>query len=144
MKNLSETIKQLNILHAKTKEAEKGFAKAAELVNKPENQNYFLEKSNQRGVFALQLIGVIRELGSTEEDRKNYLGDLHRAWMDIRTFVSSNNDSVIMDECQRGEQVSLEDYKAILKNKNLPASCKNVLQKQHDTIEKTIQRLSIC
>lgn len=143
MKNLSEIITQLNILHAKTKEAEKGFAKAAELVTKPENRNYFLEKSNQRGVFAIQIIGVIRELGSTEEDRKNYLGDLHRAWMDIRTFVTSDNDRVLMRECERGEQASLEDYKAILKNQNLPASCINVLQKQHDTIEKTIRRLSM-
>ena len=141
MQNLSETITQLNILHAKTKEAKKGFAKAAAMANKPENQKYFLEKSNQKNVFAIEIVGVIRELGSTEEERKNYLGNLHRAWMDMRTFVASDNDAALMEECERGEQVCLEDYKTVLENPSLPPSCRNVLQKQHDVVESGIRKL---
>ena len=79
-----EVINQLNLLLAKTKEAEKGFAAAAEKAVKSDLKNYFQGKSNRRNVFALEISTAIREMGETEDPNHNYLGDIHRFWINVK------------------------------------------------------------
>ncbi|MFK7776084.1 MAG: PA2169 family four-helix-bundle protein, partial [Saprospiraceae bacterium] len=130
-----------NLLLAKTKEAEKGFAKAAEKAEAADLKDYFQAKSNLRNVFALEISTSIRALGVTEDPKENYLGDIHRLWMDVKTALFFKNDEALLEECERGEQYSLEDYDKILVFENLPASVKNVLESKRKKVAETINTL---
>ncbi len=138
---MKEIVKQLNLLLAKTKEAEKGYAKAAEIAKAKDMKNYFQAKSNRRNVFALEISTAIRELGYTEDPNKNYLGDIHRLWIDVKTAMASNTEKTLLEECERGEQYSLEDYDKVLAFENLPDSIRNVLESQKGKVEKTMNTL---
>lgn len=141
MTNTENIIHQLNLLLAKTKEAEKGFSKAAEKAEAADLKKYFQDKSNRRNVFALEISTAIRELGFTENPNQNYLGDIHRFWMEVKTALSSDTDEVLLEECERGEKYSLEDYDKVLAFGNLPVSVKNVLESQRAKVVATINTL---
>lgn len=138
---MENIVRQLNLLLAKTKEAEKGFAKAADLAVRADLKNYLQAKSNRRNVFALEISTAIRALGKTENPNENYLGDIHRFWMDVKTALSSDTDEALLKECERGEKYSLEDYEKVLAFENLPVSVKNVLESQKVKVEATIDTL---
>jgi len=138
-----DTIRQLNLLLAKTKEAEKGFAAAAEKAVRVDLKNYFQQKSNRRNVFALEISTAIRALGKTENPNHNYLGDIHRFWMDVKTALSFDTDEALLEECERGEKYSLEDYDKVLANQNLSIPVRNVLESQRDKVATTIETMQI-
>jgi uncharacterized protein (TIGR02284 family) len=140
---MKEIVKQLNLLLAKTKEAEKGFAAAAEKADRSDLKNYFQEKSNRRNVFALEISTAIRELGETENPNHNYLGDIHRLWIDVKTAISFDKDEALLEECERGEKVSLEDYDKVLALDNLPSSVRNVLESQRSKVAATIGTMKL-
>jgi len=125
-----QLIHQLNLLLAKTKEAEKGFTKAATKVEAKDLKEYFQAKSNQKNVFALELSTAIRALGFTEDPNENYLGTIHRFWMDVKTALAFDTEEALLEECERGEKYSLEDYEKVLAFEGLPVSVKNVLESQ--------------
>jgi len=138
-----QIIQQLNLLLAKTKEAEKGFAKAAELAIRKDLKEYLLAKSNRRNVFSLEISTAIRELGYTEDPNQNYLGNIHRFWIDIKTALATDTDEALLEECERGEKYSLEDYEKVLSSAGLPVPVRNVLESQKKKVEATLYTLDL-
>ena len=61
--------------------------------------------------------------------------------MNLMTTLSSNESERILEEVERGERASLNAYNDILDDKDLvlPASTENLLKKQRDAIEASIE-----
>ncbi|MFO7744307.1 MAG: PA2169 family four-helix-bundle protein, partial [Psychroflexus sp.] len=62
-------------------------------------------------------------------------------WMNLKSTFSSNSDQAILEEAIRGEKKALEDYNEILKETDLPASTKSVLEKHRKSVQAALDHV---
>ncbi|WP_445732159.1 ferritin-like domain-containing protein [Mariniflexile sp.] len=145
MSTCTETISnKLNGLLEKTYDAEKGFKKAAENTEHPYLKKYFERKAAERYNFGHELKTEIRSFGEQPDKSGSITGTAHRAWMDIKTLFSSDNDESMLEEAIRGEKAALEEYNDVLNETSLTHSTHTILLKQRGAIDsdlRTIKRL---
>lgn len=67
-------------------------------------------------------------------------GALRRAWINIRTAVTSNDDLAVLEECERAEDAALESYRKAL-TEDLPAHVKTLVQKQYEGAKENHNRV---
>ena len=135
---------KLNDLLEKTYDAEKGFKKAAENVKNEALKNYFSNKAQERYDFGHELKSEIKSFGQEVDKGGSALGTAHRAWMDIKNLLSTDNEESMLEEAIRGEKSALDEYQDVLNEANLPPSTESILLKQKNQIQSglnTIQRL---
>ncbi|MGA0558201.1 ferritin-like domain-containing protein [Larkinella sp. VNQ87] len=130
-----EILNRLNTLLTRTRDGERGYQEAAENVNDTELKSLFLAQSRQRAEYALELDREIRALGGNPETTTSLAADLHRAWINIKTTFTGNDDKAVVEECKRGDGQALEDYQEILRNTSLMASTRELLLRQKERIE---------
>jgi len=130
-----EILDQLNRLLTRNHDAEKGYQEAAENVKDTELKSLFLAQSRQRGEFAIELDREIRALGGDPDSGTSFAADMHRAWINIKTVFSSNDDKATVEECKRGDQEALDDYNSVLQETDLVASTRELLLRQKQSIE---------
>ena len=112
----SETaLETLNALIQTCKDGEEGFRSAAEGVKNPQTKTVFLDYSRQRAQMARDLQNEVRRLGGDPEKAGSFSGSMHRGWMNIKSAVSGKDDSSIIAEAERGEDVAKEMYENALK-----------------------------
>lgn len=136
--------KKLNALLEKTRDAEKGFNKAAENADSSELKSYFTRKSQERSAFARQLEIEIGSFGQKPDNGGSTTGAMHRAWMDVKAFFSADNDESMLEETISGEKAAVNEYKDVLKETSLPSSTETLLTQQMNKISAdlyTIKRL---
>ncbi|MFC5411588.1 PA2169 family four-helix-bundle protein [Larkinella bovis] len=130
-----EILNRLNTLLTRTRDGEWGYQEAAENVKDTELKSLFLTQSRQRGEFAAEIDREIRMLGGDPETTTSLAADLHRAWINIKTTFTGNDDKAVVEECKRGDGQALDDYQEILKNTYLMASTRELLLNQKERIE---------
>ena len=127
-----EVGKKLNVLLERTYDAEKGFKKAAENLENESLKKYFAKKAEERCAFGADLE---KEIKAFNRDTSNNLEEEHSAWMNLKSLFSFDDEESVLEEAIRAEKASLQDYKAVLTDKNLPSSTKTVLESQKNVIE---------
>jgi len=130
-----EVLDQLNRLLTDTRDGEEGYQEAAENVKDVELKSLFLAQSRQRGEFAMEIDREIRTLGGDPDNGTSLGADLHRAWINIKSTFSSNDDKATVQECQRGDQEALNNYNSVLQETDLIASSRELLLRQKQSIE---------
>jgi uncharacterized protein (TIGR02284 family) len=139
--NHKEIVSNLQGLLEKNYDAEKGYKKAMTNAKSPNLKKFLQKQAAQRSRFANELTQEIRGLNEEPKDSGSFTGDLHRAWIDIKTAVSGNEDEAVLEECIRGEKASVEEYDEKLENQNFPPQISSVLQKQASEIKQTLNRV---
>ncbi|WP_020602450.1 ferritin-like domain-containing protein [Spirosoma spitsbergense] len=140
-----EIIDQLGKLLTLSNDAEEGYKEAADNVDDNELKTLFLKQSQQRAEFAQELDREIRALGGDTDNDTSLTADLHRAWINIKSAFTSNDDKTVVRECHRGDQEALNDYNKVLQETNLAASTRELLLRQKqsiDTANSTMARLA--
>ncbi|QYA25138.1 PA2169 family four-helix-bundle protein [Gramella sp. MT6] len=130
----SEVSKKLNELLEKNYDAEKGYKLAAEKVKDERLKNFFSERAQERYDFGHELKSEIRNFGENPDKGTSIKGDVHRSWMNLKTSLSNDKDEAVLEEAVRGEKAAVEEYEAILKESDIPASTGNILMKQKNAI----------
>ena len=130
-----EILDQLNRLVTRNHDAEKGYQEAAENVKDSELKSLFLAQSRQRGEFAMELDREVRALGGEPDSGTSLAADLHRAWINVKSTFASNDDKATVQECQRGDQESLNNYNSVLQETDLAASTRELLLRQKQSID---------
>lgn len=141
MSHSNEISKKLNELLEKNYDAEKGFKNAAEDVKNERLKRFFKEKAQQRYDFGHELKSEIRNFGETPDKGTSFKGDAHRMWMDLKTALSSDNEEAVLEEAIRGEKAAVEDYNKVIGKSELPPSTANLLLKQRNAIERTLNEV---
>jgi uncharacterized protein (TIGR02284 family) len=137
--NYSEKISnKLNELLVKNYDAEKGYIDAMNNVESPNLKMFFKRRATERSEFAKELRTEILQYGETPEDSGSFKGTMHRNWMKLKSTFSSNDEEAILEEAIRGEEASLEEYKDVLKESNLPPSIDSLLVKHKNAIQSAI------
>ena len=130
-----EILDQLNKLLTRNHDAEKGYQVAADSVKDNELKTLFLAQSRQRGEFAQEIEREIRALGGEPDNGTSLASDLHRAWINIKSTISSNDDKATVQECHRGDQEAVDNYNAVLQETDLVASTRELLLRQKQSID---------
>lgn len=130
-----ETISTLNNLIETNKDGQEGFKDAAEGIDNSELKTTFYKYSQQRSKFAGELQSLVREMGGDPEDSSSLSGSIHRGWINIKSAVTGKDETAILNECERGEDVAKKQYKEAL-DEALPENANEVVRRQFDEVLK--------
>ena len=109
----------LNDLLAKTYDAQRGYANAAQATN----------QGIQPTQFAAQLTQEIKNMNQVQEFDGTFLGDFPREYMNMKSALSLNTDEAILEECTLGEKAAVDEYTTVLEHKSeLPPTVVTLLQ----------------
>ena len=135
----------LNNLLVKNYDAEKGFKLAMDKIDNPTINTFLKDRAAQRGEFAQELKSEILQYGELPEKDGSIKGDFHRAWMNLKTAVASNEREQLLEEVERGEKASLEEYNEILYDRDvvLPPSTESMLKRHRDAIKSSLTMANI-
>ncbi|MEP5255161.1 ferritin-like domain-containing protein [Winogradskyella rapida] len=132
---------KLNNLLEKNYDAEKGYKTAAENVNHSGLKNYFSRKAEQRRTFGHDLKTEIKSFGQDVDKGGSATGAVHRTWMDVKSWLSQDNEESMLEEAIRGEKASVDEYNEVLNETSLPGSTKSVLLAQKNHIESDLSEV---
>ncbi|MET7029591.1 ferritin-like domain-containing protein [Sediminicola luteus] len=140
MKYSEKISNRLNDLLEKTYDAEKGFKLAQDKIDDSTTKKFLNDRAEQRAAFGHELKREITQYGEIQDTDGSVKGDMHRAWMNLKSAVASNENEKILEEVERGEKASLEEYNEIIKDEDmvLPPSTKSTLMRQRDAIESSL------
>ena len=141
MSHSNDVTEKLNELLEKNYDAEKGFQNAADDVKNEKLKAFFSEKARQRYNFGHELKTEISKFGKTPDKGTSLKGDIHRSWMDLKSALTSDKEEEVLEEVIRGEKAALEEYNEAISNQDFPPSTVNLLLKQRNAIERTLQEV---
>jgi uncharacterized protein (TIGR02284 family) len=58
---------------------------------------------------------------------------MHRRWIGLKELLTGKDDTAILNECERGEDVAKKSYKKALE-KDLPPNIRAVVEKQYQGV----------
>jgi uncharacterized protein (TIGR02284 family) len=124
-----EAISVLNDLIETSKDGEKGFRECAEDVKSAQLKTFFNQRAQECGEAARELQRQVSSMGGDPETSSSLSGTVHRRWVDLKSMITGKDDEAILNECERGEDVALKNYKAALQ-KDLPPAARSLVEKQ--------------
>jgi uncharacterized protein (TIGR02284 family) len=130
----------LNRLIETCRDGEHGFRTAADDVQNPSLRVLFDELSSERTRFISELQDLVRSVGEDPDTTGSIAGAMHRAWINIKSAVSSGDEGSILEECERGEDSAVNEYRQALEQE-LPPSIRNVVQRQYFAIQQAHDRV---
>jgi uncharacterized protein (TIGR02284 family) len=125
----AEVISTLNSLIETCRDGQEGFRTAAEGVRGAGLRELFHAYACQRANFAGELQDEVRRLGGEPEQTGSLVASLHRGWMGLRAALEGGDDRAVVSECERGEDVALESYRAAL-GTDMPANVRAMVERQ--------------
>ncbi len=134
-------VNNLQGLLEKNYDAQKGFTNAMQNAESGNLKHFLQQQAAQRSRFATELTNELRNMNAEPKESGSFTGDLHRAWIDIKTAVSGNEDEAVLEECIRGEKASADEYKDRLQKENFPPHISSLLQKQAGEINQTLNKV---
>ncbi len=135
-----DVISTLNGLIETCKDGQDGFKTAAEGVERSDLKSTFYELGQQRAKFSGELQSLVRELGGDPETSGSISATLHRGWINIKSVVTGHDESAVLNEAERGEDVAKKAYKDALAT-NLPANVVNIIQQQAEAVNAAHDRV---
>ena len=137
MSQTSTVISTLNSLIETLKDGQEGFRQAAEAVKDSQLKSLFSEYSLQRAKFAGELQNQVVQLGESEPEKtSSTAGAMHRAWINIKSAVTSADDHAILAECERGEDSAVAEYKKAMEDDSrLSAPLREIVSRQYQDVK---------
>jgi uncharacterized protein (TIGR02284 family) len=141
MAQQKEAISTINGLIETLKDGEKGFKEASEAVRDPQLQSLFQQYSQQRHRFAAELQSQAQNLGeSNPEKSSSTAGAMHRAWINLKSAVTSGDDKAILSECERGEDSAVHQYEEAMSD-GLTGTAREIVARQFTEIKSAHDRV---
>jgi uncharacterized protein (TIGR02284 family) len=139
MAQQKEIISTINSLIETLKDGQEGFKQAAEAVKDAELKSLFNQFSQQRSKFASELQNEARLFGETKpEESSSAAGAMHRTWINIKSAITSGDDHAILEECERGEDSAVKEYKKAMEE-NLPI--RDLVSRQYSEVKAAHDRI---
>jgi uncharacterized protein (TIGR02284 family) len=101
--NNDHDIKVLNSLVETTLDSAEGYAEAATDAKSAQLVSLFEGRAGERRRAASTLQQCVRSLGGTPEDDGTVLASAHRMFVNLRSSITSADNTAVVDEVERGE-----------------------------------------
>jgi uncharacterized protein (TIGR02284 family) len=141
MAQQKEIVSTINSLIETLKDGQEGFKQASEAVKDSNLKSLFTEYSQQRSRFASELQNEAQKWGESEpEEESSAAGALHRAWINLKSAVTSGDDHAILAECERGEDVAVNEFQKAMEE-NLDAPVREIISRQYTEVKSAHDRI---
>ena len=136
----AEVVSVLNDLIETCEDGIHGFQTASDAVANPTAKSLFTSRlpNIQRG--ASELKAEVRRLGGDPDERGTIAGDVHRAWINLKSAVTGKNEEAIVMECERGEEHAAHVYEDALQ-KDLPYDTRAIVERQYRGVIENLERV---
>lgn len=136
--NKEKMLDALNDLLARNRDAYEGYKAAGVNSGEGELRIWLFDNAERRKKFIAQLQMIIQQNGGTTDTSNGFLSTLHGTWIDLKTQASNHTAEIVLEECKRGENEAIEDYKEILNKITFPNDIRSILVNQHNEIVKSL------
>jgi uncharacterized protein (TIGR02284 family) len=137
-----ETISTINSLIETLKDGQEGFRQAAEAVKDSQLKTLFNEYSLQRSRFAGELQNEAIGMGESKpEDSSSTAGAMHRAWINLKSAITTQDDHAILAECERGEDSAISEYKKAMEKNELTSPIRDTVSRQYTDVKAAHDRI---
>ena len=131
-------------LISKNEDAVKGYEKAAENSKDQGIKAFFERKAENRSLFLKTLHNAATDLQLGDKKVEGSMtGKAHRAWMDVKSFFSADDERAMLEEAVRGDKAAIEEYNEVLAETMVPHRLKEIIREQRDEIQNTLETSEI-
>ncbi|MDF3077555.1 MAG: family four-helix-bundle protein [Sphingobacteriaceae bacterium] len=143
MENQSEkAVSGLKHLLSICNDGKEGYKNAAENVDSADLKALLHTYSIQRAEFASSLKTCIHQCGGDPDNNEGGpLGAIHRAWIDIKTALTSNDNKAVLDACITGEKAAIEAYDNVLEDTSISTETRQLLTTQRTGIQESLRNV---
>ena len=142
MSQQKEIISTINDLIETLKDGQEGFRQASEAVKDSQLKTVFSEYSLQRSKFAGELQNEAISLGENNpENSSSTAGAMHRAWINLKSAITSGDDHAVLAECERGEDSAVAEYKKAMEDDELSAPVRETISRQYTDVKNAHDRI---
>ena len=142
MSHQKEIISTINDLIETLKDGQKGFREASEAVKDTQLKSLFSEFSLQRAKFAGELQNEAISLGDhNPANMSSTAGAMHRAWINLKSAITSQDDHAILAECERGEDSAVNEFKKALEETELSSPIREIVSRQYADVKRAHDRI---
>jgi len=136
----NDVIATMNHLIETCKDGEHGFRTCADGV-KSARVKRLLDGAAQRcAEAAAELEAKVRGLGGDSVESGSVTGSLHRAWINIKSTIPGMDETAVLAECERGEDIAKRAYETALE-KDLPADVRAIIARQYQGVKMNRDRV---
>ena len=125
----------LNELVETLKDGQKGYADAMTDVEDSQLKETFKKYAVQRAGFITEIEDQMFKLDLKLEESSSITGSVHRAWIDLKSALTSKDNTAVLNECERGEDYAVKAFQTAMKASDLPSNLKSVIEKQYQGVQ---------
>ncbi|MBF9237995.1 PA2169 family four-helix-bundle protein [Hymenobacter sp. BT683] len=125
----------LNELVETLKDGQKGYADAMTDVEDSSLKDTFKKYAAQRSEYITEIEDQMFKLNLKPDESSSITGTVHRAWIDLKSALTSKDNKAVLNECERGEDYAVKAYQTVLKAQDLPTPVKSVIEKQYQGVQ---------
>ena len=131
--NKEKSIDVLNKLIEINNDRIEGYETASKETKNADLKSLFFKLTQTSQKCKAELVGEVAKLGGTPIEGTKMSGKFFRAWMDVKAALTSNDDKMIFESCEYGEDVAVGTYDKVLKNnlEDISTEQKSILNTQH-------------
>ena len=134
----NELIHSLQMLLQKNHDAAEGLKHLTGKTDSTVLGNWLQKKAEEREGFVIELEKELKKLGSEYKASSNILESAHRAWINVKTTFSTNIAETILEECIKGDEMSVVEYTEQLNAPYMTKDVAEVLSNQKAKVEHSL------
>lgn len=128
-------VKVLNSLIETTMDSAQGYREAAENAHSSQFSSMFAQRAARRAELVAQLQQEVRSFGGSPETDQSLLGKAHNKFVDLKAALVGRDDRAVINEVERGEDVLKTKYEAVLDDRDLPSSARDLVNRAYGSIK---------
>ncbi|MEO8795690.1 MAG: PA2169 family four-helix-bundle protein [Daejeonella sp.] len=142
MENINEKlVNELNHLLTICNDGQYGYETAAKDADSAALKAMFMGYSSERADYAGKLRQQISLAGGNPDEGGGPLGAVHRAWIDVKSALSSKDNKAVLGACVTGEKAAVNAYNDVLEHNDLPAELRSILNEQRRNVEEALNKV---
>lgn len=136
----NKVIDTFNALIEICKDGEYGFRSSAEHARSPALRTLLERRAIDYALAAEQLAQRVRAAGGRPETGGTASGALHRGWVAVRGQLAGYSDLAILESCERGEDIALDNFRNALALE-LPAADRDLVVAQFEGVKRSHEQI---
>ncbi len=133
-------VSTLNGLIAISRDGAQGFRTCADDTDDVTAKVYFQNRAQSCDEAVRVLSAEVRRYGGTPDTSGSTAGTLHRAWVDLKTMLTNQDNVAVLEECERGETLAVMAYENALREE-LPGDLRAILDLQYEGAKRNHDRV---
>ena len=124
----------LNTLIGTLIDSVNGYQKAAADTENTRFAEMFNARAQERQGAVAKLQAAVERMGGNPEDDGTTAGAIHRGWINLKEAVLGRDDEAIVNSVEAGEDYLKGKFEAALKNVDLPADARAVVEEAYASV----------